>query len=43
MTKTGSHNSQLRCGLERGKDMRHNPQSAFWELMLWVTAWSAQL
>lgn len=26
----------------KGQDMRHNPQSAFWELMLGVTAWSAQ-
>lgn len=25
-----------------GQGIRHNPQSAFWELMLGVTAWSAQ-
>lgn len=26
----------------KGQDMRHIPQSAFWEVMLGVTAWSAQ-
>lgn len=30
----GGHNIDLRCGPERVQDMRHNPQSALWELML---------
>lgn len=43
--KKRGHNIDSRCGPEMVQDMRHNPQSAFWELMLRgggeVTVWSA--
>lgn len=32
----------VNCDQKKGQDMRHIPQSAFWELLLGVTAWIAQ-